>query len=111
MTQVALHGLFDYITTLNLSDRSLDWLTDKLQSIKKKRKAQAIDPEIPEKFRSNTVATPYEISPSGDPFFADKRNVEYVKKCAEAAVKEEDMTTIHGHDELDKFLSRIPHRL
>ena len=39
MTQVALHGLFDYITTLNLSDRSLDWLTDKLQSIKKKRNA------------------------------------------------------------------------
>lgn len=64
---------------------------------------QAIDPEIakiPEQYRCD----PYEISPSGDPFFADKRNVEYVRKCAEAAVKEEDLLTIHGHDELDKFL-------
>jgi DNA repair photolyase len=106
MTQVALHGLFDYITTLNLSDRSLDWLTDKLQSIKKKRKAQALDPEIakiPEQYRCD----PYEISPSGDPFFADKRNVEYVRKCAEAAAKEEDLLTIHGHDELDKFLETL----
>ena len=36
---------------------------------------QAIDPEIdkiPEQYRCD----PYEISPSGDPFFADKRNVE-----------------------------------
>lgn len=106
MTQVALHGLFDYITTLNLSDRSLDWLTNKLQSIKKNRKSQAIDPEIakiPEQYRCN----PYEISPSGDPFFADKRNVEYVRKCAESAANEKDVITIHGHDELDKFLETL----
>ncbi|MCR5456360.1 MAG: hypothetical protein K6F33_15380 [Bacteroidales bacterium] len=65
--------------------------------------SQAIDPEIakiPEQYRCD----PYEISPSGDPFFADKRNVEYVRKCAEAVAKEEDLLTIHGHDELDKFL-------
>ena len=67
---------------------------------------QAIDPEIakiPEQYRCD----PYEISPSGDPFFADKRNVEYVRKCAEATAKEEDLLTIHGHDELDKFLETL----
>lgn len=32
---------------------------------------------IPEEFRCN----PYDCSPSGDPFFADKRNVEAVEKA------------------------------
>ena len=37
--------------------------------------------KIPEEFRCD----PYEVSPSGDPFYADKRNVEAVRKACEAA--------------------------
>ena len=40
---------------------------------------------IPEEFRCD----PYEVSPSGDPFFADRRNVEHVGKCLEEAQKED----------------------
>lgn len=106
MTQVALHGLFDYIATLNLSDKSLDWLTEMLPTLKKKQKSKAVDPEIekiPEEYRCD----PYKISPSGDPFFADKRNVEYIQKRLDEPTQEEDLVTIHGHEELDKFLEAI----
>jgi len=107
MTQVALHGLFDYITTLNLSDRSLDWLTDKLQSIKKKRKAQAIDPEIakiPEQYRCD----PYEISPSGDPFFADKRNVEKLNSILnDKEAMEDSGVELKSRQDIERYLVLI----
>ena len=107
MTQVALHGLFDYITTLNLSDRSLDWLTDKLQSIKKKRKAQSIDPEIakiPEQYRCD----PYEISPSGDPFFADKRNVEKLNRILnDNEAMEDSGVELQSRQDIERYLGLI----
>lgn len=107
MTQVALHGLFDYITTLNLSDRSLDWLTDKLQSIKKKRKAQVIDPEIakiPEQYRCD----PYEISPSGDQFFADKRNVEKLNRILnDKEAMEDSGVELKSRQDIERYLGLI----
>lgn len=107
MTQVALHGLFDYITTLNLSDRSLDWLTNKLQSIKKNRKSQAIDPEIakiPEQYRCN----PYEISPSGDPFFADKRNVEKLDRILnDKEAMEDSGVELKSPQDIERYLGLI----
>ena len=106
MTAIALNRLFEYIASLNLSDRNIDWLSRQLQSIKKAKKAKPLDPEIakiPEEYRCD----PYETSPSGDPFFADKRNVEYVRKRLEEPINEDELITIHGHAELDKFLEAL----
>jgi uncharacterized lipoprotein YmbA len=55
--------------------------------VKRKNRAYKIVPvteddmlvDIPKKYRSN----PYEISSSGDTFWADKRNIEKVKKAIE----------------------------
>ena len=76
MTQVALNGLLNYILTLNLSERNSKWLASKIvEASENKKSAKKLDPEIakiPEEFRC-------------DPFYADKRNVEMVKKACEAA--------------------------
>jgi hypothetical protein len=45
---------------------------------------------IPEEFRCN----PYDVSPSGDPFFADRRNVEYVEHCCNDARDNNSMGTV-----------------
>lgn len=85
MTQVALNGLLNYILTLNLSERNSKWLASKIvEASESKKSAKKLDPEIakiPEEFRCD----PFEVSPSGDPFYADKRNVEAVRKACEAA--------------------------
>lgn len=85
MTQVALNGLLNYILTLNLSARNSKWLASKIvEASESKKSAKKLDPvieKIPEEFRCD----PYEVSPSGDPFYADKRNVEAVRKACERA--------------------------
>ena len=53
---------------------------------------------------------PYNISPSGDMFWADKRNVEALKKAIEEA--EEDKregrcTVIHTEEELKQFFDSL----
>jgi hypothetical protein len=107
MTTVALNGLFNYIVSLNLSDRSLDWLSEKLLSIKKKKKAKPLDPEIakiPEEFRCD----PYEISPSGDPFFADKRNVEALDRILnDKEAMEVSGVELKSREDIDRYLSLI----
>jgi len=57
---------------------------------------------IPAKYRCN----PFEISPSGDLFWADRRNVEMVKK-GEQQIKEGKFTTITSDEELENFLDRL----
>ena len=85
MTQVVLNRLLNYILTFNLSEQNSEWLASRIvEASKSKEKQPSIDPaiaSIPEEFRCD----PYEVSPSGDPFFADRRNVEYVGKCLEEA--------------------------
>ena len=74
----ALHRELSYIVTdSTMMERALK----SLRKIRKEWKAEHkhLDPEIakiPEEYRCD----PYEISPSGDPFFADKRNVEALDK-------------------------------
>jgi hypothetical protein len=57
--------------------------------------------EIPKEYRCD----PYEISPSGDMFWADKRNVEIVKK----AIKNKDQIAekLNSMDDIKKFLSNL----
>ena len=61
---------------------------------------------IPEEFRCN----PYDMSPSGDLFYADKRNVEYVKKhiaISEQQYREGKYTECKTLEESYKFLDSL----
>jgi hypothetical protein len=61
---------------------------------------------IPEQHRYN----PFDLSPSGDLFYADKRNVEQLKKSIEIAKKqrEEGKTTkVKTKEELRAFLDSL----
>jgi hypothetical protein len=49
---------------------------------------------------------PFDISPSGDLFWADKRNIELVKE-GERQIKEGKFTRISTPAELDKFLDSL----
>lgn len=60
MATVATNKLWAYIESLSLSRRDRNWLAGKL-----------LEPSF--------KVDPYEVSPSGDSFFADSRNVKAVK--------------------------------
>jgi hypothetical protein len=61
MATVATNKLWAYIESLSLSRNDRNWLAGKL-------------------LEETHNADPYEISPSGDSFFADSRNVKAVKE-------------------------------
>lgn len=63
---LTMNQLWSFIESLSLSQQDRDWLVSKL-----------IEPS----FRVD----PFEISPSGDSFFADRRNVDAVMKDVEMA--------------------------
>ena len=73
----------------------------------KKKKSKTIDSEIakiPEEFRCD----PYETSPSGDPYFADKRNVEYVRECLEYAQKEDSIgTVLNNKEDIKRYFAKF----
>jgi len=57
---------------------------------------------IPAEYRCN----PFDISPSGDVFWADKRNIELVKK-GEQQIKEGKFTRITSDEELKNFFDSL----
>lgn len=57
---------------------------------------------IPEKFRCN----PFDTSPSGDLFWADRRNIEMVRE-GENQINEGKFTRITTDDELNNFLDSL----
>jgi hypothetical protein len=57
--------------------------------------------EIPKEYRCD----PYEISPSGDVFWADKRNVEKVKKAIEN--KDQIAARLNSADDIKNFLNSL----
>ncbi|NLX74141.1 MAG: hypothetical protein GXY94_12720 [Bacteroidales bacterium] len=57
--------------------------------------------EIPEDYRCDA----YEISPSGDMFWADKRNVEKVKKAIES--KDQIAARLYSADDIKDFLKSL----
>ncbi|MEA3317126.1 MAG: hypothetical protein U9R54_04150 [Bacteroidota bacterium] len=57
--------------------------------------------EIPKDFRCN----PYDISPSGDIFWADKRNVEIVKKAIDN--KKQIAEKLNSVDDIKNFLNNL----
>ena len=89
----------------------LDMVDNKEQVIVKrsKKRAYKLVPvtdddmliEIPKEYRCD----PYEISPSGDMFWADKRNVEIVKKAIEN--KEQIADKLNSADDIKNFLNNL----
>lgn len=76
-------------------------------SIKPVKREDAIL-NIPPEFRRD----PYEISPSGDPFFADQRNIDMIeKRLKEAESGEATSHEMLPNESLDEFLTRIEHEL
>lgn len=65
---------------------------------------QAIDPEIakiPEQYRCD----PYKISPSGDPFFADKRNVEKLDRILnDNEAMEDSGVELQSRQDIERYL-------
>ena len=57
---------------------------------------------IPEKYRCN----PFDISPSGDLFWADKRNIDMVRE-GEQQIKEGKFTRISSDEELKDFFDNL----
>ena len=108
MTATALNGLLNYILTLNLSVRNSKWLASKILESAEKKKVKTLDPEIaaiPKEFRCD----PYEVSPSGDPYFADKRNVEGVRKRLEET-QNSDMSTLvstKSREEIEQLIESL----
>ena len=76
--------------------------------VKRKNRAYKLVPvsdddmlvDIPKEFRCD----PYEVSPSGDTFWADKRNVEKVKKAIE---DNEIALRLTSEDEIKNFLDSL----
>jgi len=76
--------------------------------VKRKNRAYKLVPvsdddmlvDIPKEFRCN----PYEVSPSGDTFWADKRNVEKVKKAIE---DKEIALRLTSEDEIKNFMDSL----
>jgi hypothetical protein len=77
--------------------------------VKRKNRAYKLVPvcdddmliDIPKEYRCN----PYEISPSGDVFWADKRNVEKLKKAIEN--KENIAVTLKSADDIKNFFDSL----
>ena len=76
--------------------------------VKRKNRAYKLVPvsdddmlvDIPKEFRCD----PYEVSPSGDMFWADKRNVEKVKRAIE---DKEIALRLNSEDEIKNFLDSL----
>lgn len=76
----------------------------KIEPIKKDDAILSIPPE----FRRN----PYEISPSGDPFFADQRNIDMIEeRLKEIESGEAKLHEMLPDESLDEFLKRIEQEL
>ncbi len=70
MATLTLDKLWNFIESLSLSEKDREWLVGKLQS-------------------PSFYVDPHEVSPTGDTFFADSRNVKAVEK---------DITEAHRPD-------------
>lgn len=85
-----MNNLWTYLQGLQLTSRNKDWLMKKLHESKQE---QALPPEIakiPKQYRTD----PYQVSPSGDPYWADIRNVRDIEKVIAEADRELEQGTL-----------------
>jgi hypothetical protein len=95
----------------NNQKKYLDMVDNKEQVIVKRSKNRAYKlvpvteddmlVDIPKEYRID----PYEISPSGDLFWADKRNIEIVKKAIEN--KDQIADKLDSDDDIKNFLNSL----
>lgn len=79
MTTTELNSLFEYILSLNLSKSNSQWLATRIlesAGITTSFSFVPKPPKIPKMFRCNQ----FEISSFDNPFFADKKYVEFLRK-------------------------------
>ena len=89
MATLTMNKLWAFIESLSLSQKDRDWLAGKL-----------LEPS----FRVD----PYDISPSGDSFFADARNVKAVEKDVEEAHRPEaKFTRLETEEDVMKLINSL----
>ncbi|MCH5307864.1 MAG: hypothetical protein J1E37_07235 [Prevotella sp.] len=89
MTTFALNNLWTYLQGLSLSQEDRNWLASKLQE-------------------TSYQVDPYDISPSGDTFFADSRNVKAVEDdIAEAHLSGAKFTRLETKEDITDFISSL----
>ena len=89
MATVATNKLWAYIESLSLSKRDRSWLASKL-----------LEP--------THDADPYEVSPSGDKFFADSRNVKAVEEdISRAHAPESHFTRLESKEDVMSFINSL----
>lgn len=95
MTTKALNGLWEYLQTLSLTQKNKDWLAAKLMEPRSKDDA-------PKECRTN----PYDVSPSGDEFWADKRNVDKLDEVVrEMKHGQMEFVKLSSVDDFEKLIS------
>ncbi len=89
MATLTMNKLWAFIESLSLTQNDREWLVGKLT-----------EPT----YRVN----PYDISPSGDDFFADSRNVEAVQRDIDEAHKPEaKFTPLRSKDDVMAFINQL----
>ncbi len=112
VVHILIHTKMKIVTSREFRDHQKKYfeMVDNNEQIIVKRKNRAyklvpvIDDDmlvdIPKEFRCN----PYEFSPSGDTFWADKRNVEKVKKAIE---NKEVALRLSSENDIKNFLDSL----
>jgi len=89
MATLTMNKLWSFIESLSLTQKDREWLVGKLT-----------EPT----FRVD----PYDISPSGDDFFADSRNVEAVQRDIDEAHKPgAKFTRLESKDDVMAFINQL----
>ena len=89
MATLTMNQLWSLIESLSLTQKDRDWLVSKLTEPSHK-------------------VDPYDISPSGDDFFADSRNVEAVQHDIDEAHRPEaEFTRLETKDDITAFINSL----
>ena len=85
-----MRKLWAFIESLSLTKKDRDWLVSKLTE------------------PSPHQVNPYDISPSGDDFFADSRNVEAVQRDIDAAHRPDaKFTRLETKDDINALINSL----
>ena len=112
MATVATNKLWAYIESLSLSKRDRSWLAGKLlEPTPSREPTSSLDRPRREGGRPSQPthdADPYEVSPSGDKFFADSRNVKAVEEdIRRAHSPEAKFTRLESKEDVMSFINSL----
>ena len=112
MATVATNKLWAYIESLSLSKRDRSWLAGKLlEPTPSREPTSSLDRPRREGRRPSQPthdADPYEVSPSGDKFFADSRNVKAVEEdIRRAHSPQATFTRLESKEDVMSFINSL----